>query len=55
MNYNIGRIYESNIKDSHLANKYYVRFLAEADPKIAEQKQAYEYVKDRLKKSGRKW
>jgi cytochrome c-type biogenesis protein CcmH/NrfG len=47
MLYNCGRIAESNLKNNTLARKYYVRYLAAAQPKSAEEKRAYAYVRAR--------
>ena len=47
MLYNCGRIAESELKNNTLARKYYVRYLAAAEPKSAEEKRAYAYVKAR--------
>ncbi|MGG9963132.1 hypothetical protein [Ferruginibacter sp. SUN106] len=52
MKYNCGRIYELSLKNSLLARKYYTEYLAKADPKDAEEKKAYDYVKSKWGKTG---
>ena len=51
MKYNCGRIYESNLKNMKLAQKYYTQYLALAKPESPDEKKAYEYVR---KKWGKK-
>jgi tetratricopeptide (TPR) repeat protein len=46
MNYNIGRVYESSVKNNTLAQKYYAKYLSGANPKTPEEKKAYDYVKE---------
>jgi tetratricopeptide (TPR) repeat protein len=48
--YNMGRVYESNINDPRQAQKYYTRFVSNADPASPELKEAYHYAKERLDK-----
>ena len=53
MNYNSGRICETDLKNTPLAKKYYTAYLAKANPVEADEKKAYEYVKARWgKKKG---
>jgi tetratricopeptide (TPR) repeat protein len=47
MNYNIAGIYEVQLKNSVMARKYYTRYLQSAKPVTAEEKKAYEYVKEK--------
>jgi tetratricopeptide (TPR) repeat protein len=47
MNYNSGRICEINLKNMQLARKYYTAYLTKANPAEADEKKAYEYVKER--------
>jgi tetratricopeptide (TPR) repeat protein len=47
MNYNSGRIYESELNNAKLAQKYYALYLQTARPHSADEKKAYEYVKER--------
>ena len=56
MLYNCGRIYEVELKNEALARKYYVRYLATANPEAVDEKKAYAYVKERWgkKKAGAK-
>lgn len=51
MNYNSGRICETNLKNTALAQKYYTQYLATAKPVEADEKKAYEYVKERWGKN----
>ena len=50
MKYNCGRIYESNLKNEKLAQKYYTAYLALAKPQSPNEKKAYEYVRERWSK-----
>jgi tetratricopeptide (TPR) repeat protein len=45
MQYNCGRIAESELKNKALAKKYYTVYLSVAKPQSPEEKKAYEYVK----------
>lgn len=45
--YNCGRLAESRLHNLVLARSYYRRYLAVAQPKTAEEKRAYRYVKER--------
>jgi tetratricopeptide (TPR) repeat protein len=47
MNYNIGGIYEINLRNDKLAYLYYSRYLATANPVTPEEKKAYEYVRSK--------
>lgn len=47
MNYNSGRICEINLKNTSLAKKYYIEYLAKANPIEADEKKAYAYVKEK--------
>jgi tetratricopeptide (TPR) repeat protein len=47
MNYNIGGIYEVQLKNNAMAKKYYTRYLMSAKPVTAEEKKAYEYVQSK--------
>ena len=53
MNYNSGRICEINLKNTQLAQKYYIEYLAKANPTEADEKKAYDYVKERWGKKGK--
>ena len=46
--YNCGRIYESDLKNSTLGKKYYIRYLQYAKPDNPEEKKAYDYVRRRM-------
>lgn len=50
MNYNSGRICEINLRNMKLAQKYYIKYLATANPVEADEKQAFEYIKKRYGK-----
>ena len=52
MNYNSGRICEINLKNMELAQKYYTKYLATANPVEADEKEAYDYIKKRYGKKG---
>ena len=45
--YNCGRLAETGLHDLGLARRYYRRYLVLAQPKTAEEKRAYMYVKKR--------
>ena len=45
--YNCGRLAETGLKNMGLARTYYRRYLAVAQPKTAEEKRAYRFVKER--------
>jgi len=47
MKYYSGRVAETGLKDSKLAQKYYGEYLRRAKPESAEEKRAYDYVKSR--------
>jgi len=47
MNYNSGRIAETDLKNNSLAQKYYTEYLKKANPTEADEKKAYLYVKER--------
>lgn len=47
MNYNSGHICEINLKNSTLAKKYYTEYLSKANPVEADEKKAYQYLKNR--------
>ena len=47
MNFNSGRIYEINLKNMQQAQKYYTKYLALAKPVEADEKKAYQYLKER--------
>lgn len=53
MNYNSGRICEINLKNTQLAQKYYIEYLAKANPTEADEKKAYDYVKEIWGKKGK--
>ena len=53
MNYNSGRICEINLKNTQLAQKYYIEYLAKANPTEADEKKAYDYLKERWGKKGK--
>jgi tetratricopeptide (TPR) repeat protein len=44
--YNIGRLYESGLKNKTLAYKYYSKYLKSGKPKNADEKRVYSYVKE---------
>jgi hypothetical protein len=45
--YNCGRLAELGLHNMGLARSYYRRYLAVAEPKTAEEKRAYRFVKER--------
>jgi len=47
MLYNCGRIAESELRNTTLARKYYLRYLVAAHPKDPEEKKAFAYVRSR--------
>jgi tetratricopeptide (TPR) repeat protein len=47
MEYNCGRIAETNMKNNTLAKKYYMKYLSVAKPESADEKKAYAYVKSK--------
>jgi tetratricopeptide (TPR) repeat protein len=47
MNYNCGRIAEAHLHNMQQAQKYYLRYIAEAKPTEADEIKAYAYVKER--------
>lgn len=53
MNYNSGRICETNLKNTILAQKYYTEYIAKANPIEADEKKAYAYVKEKWGKKKR--
>lgn len=44
--YNIGRIYESELKNKKVAYQYYSKYLKSGQPKSADEKRAYAYVRE---------
>jgi len=50
--YNCGRLAETGLKNMGLARKYYRRYLMVAQPKTAEEKRAYRFVKERWGRGG---
>lgn len=47
MNYNAGRVCESELKNERLARKYYTLYLQTARPHTPDEKKAYEYVREK--------
>jgi len=47
MLYNMGRLYEIKLNNISLARKYYQRYLATSKPELADEKKAYQYVKEK--------
>jgi tetratricopeptide (TPR) repeat protein len=47
MNYNCGRIAEAHLHNMQQAQKYYLRYIAEAKPTEADEIKAYAYVKEK--------
>ncbi len=52
--YNIGRLYESGLKNKRLAYRYYSRYLKSGKPKSRDEKRVYAYVKELFKEKSRK-
>lgn len=50
MNYNAGIICETQLKNPKAADQYFIKYLAEAKPRNADEIKAYEYVRSRWKK-----
>ena len=50
--YTCGRICETELKDLTRAKRYYLRYLAVAQPKTKEEREAYLYVRKRWGKRG---
>ena len=46
--YNIGRLYETGLKNQPKANTYYKQYLKKASPATAQEKKVYSYIKEML-------
>lgn len=47
--YNIGRLYQSGLKNDKIARRYYIKYLKSGKPESKDEKRVYAYVKELLK------
>ena len=52
--YNIGRLYETGLKNQAKANSYYKQYLRKASPGTAQEKKVYSYLKEMLESKAKK-